>query len=78
MTIVIIVMGITFICELIAYLLQIAMFGMQIEVLALLNTLGIEILYNTLVAIIIYPILRSGGELAQRIFTEKKILTRYY
>lgn len=68
----------TLVCETISYLIQIILFGISIQILAFLKILAIEILYNTLIIIIIYPLIQKTGVLLERIFNEKSILTRYY
>ena len=77
-TILLIVISITFVCELIAYLLQILLFKMQIEWIAFLKIIGIEIIYNSIIVIILYPLLQRVGNLIERAFTESKVLTRYF
>ncbi len=68
----------TFICEIISYLMQIALFKMPIQILAFIKIIVIELLYNLLIIIIIYPLIEKTGEILTRIFKEKNILTRYY
>ena len=70
--------GATLICETISYIMQIIILGTSVEILAFLKILAIEILYNTLIVIIIYPLIQKSGLLLERIFNEKNILTRYY
>lgn len=72
------VAGTTLISELIAYLLQVIIFKLSLEILPLVKILLIEILYNSMLIIIIYPLIEKTGDLLERIFTEKSILTKYY
>ena len=67
-----------FVCELISYIYQIVLFNLSIEVLAFIKIISIEILFNSMIIIIIYPIIEKSGILLERIFTEDKVLTRYY
>ena len=67
-----------FVCELISYIYQIILFNLSIEVFGFLKIVLIEILFNSMIIIIIYPIIEKTGMLLERIFTEDKILTRYY
>ena len=78
MTIMIIVVGMTLICEIISYLLQVILLNIQIDIIPFFKIVGIEIVYNTMIVIIIYPLLQSSGKLIERIFTENKTLTRYF
>ena len=73
-----IVMGMTFICELVSYILRIVLLQMPVSAVKFLEIAVIEVIFNTMIVIIIYPILQKGGNLTQRIFTENKILTRYF
>lgn len=68
----------TLACEIISYILQIILFKLSVEVLAFIKILTIEILFNSMIIIIIYPIIEKAGILLERIFKENKILTRYY
>lgn len=70
--------GATLICEIISYIIQIITFGLSVEILAFIKIILIEMLYNAMLVIIIYPIIKKAGECLERIFTEQRILTRYY
>jgi len=67
-----------FICELILYVYQIILFDLLIEIFTFIKIMLIEILFNSMIIIIIYPIIQRAGTLLERIFTEDKVLTRYY
>ncbi|MBQ3145367.1 MAG: hypothetical protein IJB90_02155 [Clostridia bacterium] len=77
-TIMLMTIGATLICEIISYLIQIIVFKLSIELLPFIKIIAIETLYNTMLIIIIYPLIEKAGVLFERIFTENKILTRYY
>ena len=68
----------TFVCELISYILQIVLFKISIDILAFIKIILIEIVFNVMLVIIIYPIIRKAGLKIEEIFTDDKILTRYY
>ena len=68
----------TLICEVISYLIQIIVFKLSIELLPFIKIIVMETLYNTMLIIIIYPLIEKTGELLERIFNEKNILTKYY
>jgi len=78
MTIMVIVMGMTIVYEFILYLLQIILLAVKIDILPFLKIVGIEMLYNMMIVIIIYPIIQSLGKLIERVFKEKKTLTKYF
>jgi cell shape-determining protein MreD len=77
MTIMVIVLGVTFVCETIYYLLQVILSKISFDFMVL-KTIGIEMVYNMMIVIIIYPLLQGAGRLIERIFTESKTLTRYF
>lgn len=68
----------TLACEIISYILQIILFKLSIEIGAFIRIVLLEILFNTMIIIIIYPIIEKSGTLLEKVFTESKILTRYY
>ncbi len=70
--------GTTFICEVVSYILQIIIFDFSVEILPFLKILLIEIIYNLLIIIIIYPLMDKAGVKLEKIFTESNILTKYY
>ena len=70
--------GITLICEIISYLIQIVLFKLSIEVLSFLKIVIIEALYNVTIVIIIYPLIEKSGEVLMKAFKEKNIFTKYY
>ena len=69
-------MGTTLICEIIAYIYKIIN-GASIEVLTFLKIVLIEIIFNLMI-IIIYPLIRKLGEKLEQVFNEDKILTKYF
>ena len=70
--------GISIICEILSYLIQIILFKLAIELLVFTKIIAIEALYNVIIIIIIYPIMQKTGEILTRIFKQKNILTKYY
>lgn len=78
MTIMLMTIGTTLICELIYYFLQVIIFKLSIELLAFIKIVLIETLYNVMLVIIIYPLIIKLGEVLEKTFTEKNILTKYY
>jgi rod shape-determining protein MreD len=78
MTMILLTILITFICEITAYILRIAVFHLQIEILSFIKIILIEILYNVILLLILYPALQKLGKKLEKVFIENKILTRYY
>lgn len=70
-------MGTTLICEIIAYIYKIIN-GASVEVLTFLKIVLIEIIFNLMIIIIIYPLIRKLGEKLEQVFNEDKILTKYF
>lgn len=70
-------MGTTLICEIVAYIYKIIN-GASIEVLTFLKIVLIEIIFNLMIIIIIYPLIRKLGEKLEQVFNEDKILTKYF
>ena len=70
-------MGTTLICEIIAYIYKIIN-GASIEVLTFLKIVLIEIIFYLMIIIIIYPLIRKLGEKLEQVFNEDKILTKYF
>lgn len=70
--------GVTIICEVISYLIQIVIFKLSIDIVPFIKILGIEVLFNSMLIIIVYPLIQKAGEVLERIFNDKNILTRYF
>lgn len=68
----------TLVSEIIVYTIQIILFKISIEILPFIKIISIEIIYNAMLIIIFYPLISKSGELLERTFTEKNILTKYY
>ena len=78
LTIILLIVGSTFIYELGIYILQIVESSIYIDALGFVQTLLIEILYNSILTIILYPIIQKLGYKAEDIFKGQQILTRYF
>lgn len=70
-------MGATLICEIISYIYKIIN-GASIELLAFLKIVLVEIIFNLMIIIIIYPLIRKLGIKLEKVFNEDKILTKYF
>lgn len=68
----------TAIYEIGIYILKYMMLGINIEILAFIQILLIEIVYNIILTIIIYPIIQLTGYDVEEEFKGSKILTRYF
>lgn len=70
--------GSTIIYELGIYISKIVMQGASAEFLTFMLTVLVEILFNTLLIIILYPLMKKLGYYIEDAFKGKKILTRYF
>lgn len=77
-TIILMISGATFLYELGMYIINILISGAILEIIPFIKILLIEILYNILITIIIYPAIRLAGHYIEEEFKGNKILTRYF
>ena len=77
-TLILMVMGSTAIYELGAYLFQILKWNVAIEILPFLKTTIIEVIFNVVLVIILYPLMQKIGNYLERLFKNKSVLTRYF
>ena len=77
-TIMLMVIGGTLIFEIGNYILQIAQLSIYVEILPFIETLLIEVVYNTILTIILYPLIQKLGDKMEDVFKSQKILTRYF
>lgn len=77
-TIMLMVIGSTCIFEIGSYILQVAQLSIYVEIFPFITTLLIEVLYNTLLTIILYPMMQKLGYRIEDNFKGQKILTRYF
>lgn len=77
-TLILIAVGGTIFYEIIKYLWIILNSEAEIELLMFILTLFVELIFNTLILIIIYPLVRKLGYYIEGSFKGKKILTRYF
>lgn len=68
----------TIIYEVLLYFLQYMILGINIEILQFIQILLIEIIYNILIIIILYPLMKMTGYEIENEIKGDKILTRYF
>lgn len=78
LTIIFIVAGSTLIYELGVYFLNSIILSYEREMLYFIKIVLIEILYNVLLSIILYPLIQKIGYVIDRNFKKNNILTRYF
>ena len=72
------IIGSTCIYEIGIYIFQIIQLSINIEIIEFIKTLLIEVLYNTILTIILYSLIQKLGYKIEDIFKGQKILTRYF
>lgn len=77
-TMITIIASTTFIYEIGTILLNFLINKTQIEILYIIKTLLIEIIYNSIITIIIYPLIIKLGYKTEEIFKKNKMFTRYF
>ena len=77
-TIMFMVLGATLIYEVIVYILNYMIFSTNIEIINFVRILAIEIIYNLILVIILYPLIQKCGYAIENEYKGNKILTRYF
>lgn len=77
-TILLMAIGATFIYEFGFYSLNGLILGYSFEWLKLMKIIIFEIIYNSLITILLYPLIQNTGYKVDRIFKKNNILTRYF
>ena len=60
------------------YVFRVIQYGVEIEIITFTLTLLVEIVFNILLTIILYPGIKKLGYYIEESFKGKKILTRYF
>lgn len=68
----------TILYEIILYIMQYLLLGINIEIVEFIKILAIETIYNLLLIIILYPLIKTTGYEIEDIIKGDKILTRYF
>lgn len=77
-TIILLVIGSTMFYEILTYAISFVRFQIGLEILPFIKILAIELVFNTILIIIIYPLMKRFGYFIEDAFKGKKILTRYF
>lgn len=78
MTIMVMVVVGTGIFEILSYLLNYILLSTNVEILNFIKILAIEVIYNVIMTIIIYPLIQKFGYYIENEYKGNKILTRYF
>ena len=68
----------TIIFEILTYFISYVLYSTNVEILSFLKILIVEVIYNILITIIIYPALQKFGYYIENTYKGNKILTRYF
>ena len=77
-TIMLMVAGLTFLFELVVYILNYLLLNINFEIWTFLRILIIEVIYNIILSIIIYPLFKKFGYYIEHEYKGDKLLTRYF
>lgn len=77
-TIIIMVSVATIIYEIVYYIFKVFRWGIRFEIISFIKILLLEILFNIILTIILYPIIQIVGNKLEDIFKNKKVLMRFY
>lgn len=77
-TIMLMVFGCTLFYEIGLYIFYLFRLSISFELYSFAKILLVEALYNTIIAIIIYPLIQKAGYALENTFKVKNILTRYF
>lgn len=78
LTIILMCIGTTFVYELGIYGSIVLFKGAQLEIVPFLKRILIELIYNSILVIILYPIMQKTGYSIEETFKGNNILTRYF
>lgn len=78
MTIMVMVLASTIIFEILKYILSYIFVGTNIEIFNFIKILFVEVIYNLILTIIIYPLIQKFGYYIENEYKGNKILTRYF
>lgn len=77
LTILLMVAGSTVFFETVVYFYNIARNGIPLELFGFIKILLIEVIFNVLLTIIIYPAIRIAGDFCESTFKKRKFSTKY-
>ncbi len=78
LTIILMVIVTTIIYESLRYIINIYAFKLDVEIVAFIKILLIELFYQFLLTIILYPLIKKAGYAIESIFKGNNILTKYF
>lgn len=64
--------------EIVSYIASYIVFSTNIEIFAFIKILVIEVIYNVILTVILYPLIQKTGYYVENTYKENTILTRYF
>ena len=64
--------------EIVSYIASYIVFSTNIEIFAFTKILVIEVIYNVILTVILYPLIQKTGYYVENTYKENTILTRYF
>jgi rod shape-determining protein MreD len=77
-TIMLMVFATTALYEIVIYIVSIAKLGATLELVSFIKILIIEILFNEILTIIFYPLMKKAGYYLEDLFEEQAMITRFF
>ena len=77
-TIMLMVICVTVLYEIVIYIFNVIQTDAILEIFSFLKILLVEVFYNTILTIIIYPLIKTAGYKLENTFEEKVMLTRFF
>jgi hypothetical protein len=68
----------TIIYEIAVYIMQYIVIGINLEIFQFIKTLLIEVIYNIIIIIILYPLMKFTGYEIENEIKGDRILTKYF
>ncbi len=76
-TLVFMVVGSTFVYELLTYLYRVVTNGIDFQLLGFIKICLIEVVFNALLTILLHPIIKNVGKIFERLFKDNKYTINY-
>ncbi len=77
-TMILMTIGATVFYELGEYIFQVLKWNIQVEIFPFIKILLVEIIYNIVLLIILYPLIQKTGNYLEKLFKKKAVLTKYF
>ena len=72
------VLSTTIIFEVVSYIINYMLYSINIEIFKFIEILIVEVMYNVIITIIIYPVIQRCGYYFENEYKGNRILTQYF